>query len=149
MKHTIVRMPESDVALQSVLERVGDFIDSMYSPKDIEIHGPMKFQLAHWLYLWDSGAGFLIERVADDGQLVAVAMATKYRDMWSCKMRVELVRMAMLEEAGITDDILVSDMQEYLLGVCTLLGFDELYMNRQLEDGSEIRELLWHSQLQT
>ncbi len=142
-------MPESDVALQSVLERVGDFIDSMYSPKDIEIHGPMKFQLAHWLYLWDSGAGFLIERVADDGQLVAVAMATKYRDMWSCKMRVELVRMAMLEEAGITDDILVSDMQEYLLGVCTLLGFDELYMNRQLEDGSEIRELLWHSQLQT
>lgn len=147
MKHTIVRMPESDAALHSVLERVGDFIDSMYSAKDIEIHGPMKFQLAHWLYLWDSGAGFLLERVADDGQLVAVAMATKYRDMWSCKMRIEIVRVAVLPEIGITDEVLVSDMQEYLLGVRTLLEFDELYMNRQLEDGSELRELLWHSQL--
>lgn len=149
MKHTIVRMPESDAALQNVLERVGDFIDSMYSTKDTEIHGPMKFQLAHWLYLWDSGAGFLLERTDDEGKLVAVAMATKYRDMWSCKMRVEIVRVAVLPEIGITDVVLVSDMQEYLLGVRTLLEFDELYMNRQLEDGSEIRELLWHSQLKT
>lgn len=141
-------MPESNAALQSLLERVGDFIDSMYSAKDIEIHGPMKFQLAHWLYLWDSGAGFLLERISDDGQLTAVAMATKYRDMWSCKMRVEIVRVAVLPEISVTDEVLVSDMQEYLLGVRTLLEFDELYMNRQLEDGSEIRELLWHSQLE-
>lgn len=145
MKHNIVRMPESDAALQETLIRVGDFIDSMYSEKDIEIHGPMKFQLAHWLYLWDSGAGFLLERMDDAGNIVAVAMVTKYRDMWSCKMRVELVRLAMLADAGITDEVLVGDMQEYLLEVRTLLEFDELYMNRQLEDGSELRELLWHS----
>lgn len=149
MKHNIIRMPESDAALQTTLDRVGDFIDSMYSPRDIDIHGPMKFQLGHWLYLWDSGAGFLLERIDDDGQLVAVAMVTKYRDMWSCKMRVELVRLALLSESGLTDIVLVEDMREYLLGVRTLLEFDELYMNRQLEDGSELRELLWHSQLKT
>lgn len=149
MKHNIIRMPESDAALQTTLERVGDFIDSMYSTRDIEIHGPMKFQLGHWLYLWDSGAGFLLERVDDSGQLLAVAMVTKYRDMWSCKMRVELARLAVLGESGLTDEILVGDMKEYLLGVRTLLEFDELYMNRQLEDGSELRELLWHSQSKT
>lgn len=146
MKHSIVRMPESDAALEKTLQRVGDFIDGMYSDVDTKFHGPMKFQLAHWLYLWDSGAGFLIERIADDGTLVAVAMATRYRDMWSCKMRVELVRMAMINEAGLSDEDLVNDMKKYLLGVRTLLEFDELYMNRQLEDGSELRELLWHSQ---
>lgn len=146
MKHSIVRMPESDAALEKTLQRVGDFIDGMYSDVDTKFHGPMKFQLAHWLYLWDSGAGFLIERIADDGTLVAVAMATRYRDMWSCKMRVELVRMAMINGAGLSDEDLVNDMKKYLLGVRTLLEFDELYMNRQLEDGSELRELLWHSQ---
>lgn len=149
MKHNIVRMPESDAALQTTLERVGDFIDSMYSQIDIDIHGPMKFQLGHWLYLWDSGAGFLLERVDESGQIVAVAMVTKYRDMWSCKMRVELIRLAVRAEASITDEVLVGDMKDYLLGVRTLLEFDELYMNRQLEDGHELRELLWHSQSKT
>ena len=146
MKHNIVRMPESDAALEVTLQRVGDFIDGMYSDVDTKFHGPMKFQLAHWMYLWDSGAGFLIERIADDGTLVAVAMVTRYRDMWSCKMRVELIRMAMISEAGVTDETLVTDIKKYLLGVRTLLEFDELYMNRQMEDGSELRELLWHSQ---
>lgn len=145
MKHNIIRVPETDEALNATLERVGGFIDGMYSPKDIEIHGEMKFQLAHWLYLWDSGAGFLIERINDAGELTAVAMATKYRDMWSCKMRVEIVRMAIQKDAAISDKDIVSEMADYLLGVRTLLEFDELYMNRQLEDGSELRELLWHS----
>lgn len=146
MKHNIIRIPETDEALQATLERVGGFIDGMYSEVDIEIHGPMKFQLAHWLYLWDSGAGFLIERTDDIGEIVAVAMVTKYRDMWSCKMRIEIVRMAINKGVTIPDQDLVGDIQDYLIGVKTLLEFDEIYMNRQLQDGSELRELLWHSQ---
>lgn len=139
-------MPESDGALQETLGRLGDYIDSMYSTKDIEIHGQMKFQLGHWLYLWDSGAGFFLERLGDSGDLTALAMVTRYKDMWSCKMRVEIVRLAMSADAGVDDKTLIADMQEYLLGVRTLLEFDELYFTRQLNDGSEVRELLWHSQ---
>lgn len=146
MTYKIVRMPKTDEKLQEVLERIAAFIDGMYTEHDAKWHGPMRFQLPHWLYLWDSGTGFFVEKTNSEGKTVALAMCTKFNDMWSGRARVDIVKFSLLAGETGEDGAEVEELAEYLKGVNTILQFEELYYSRGVDNGGEYKELIWRTQ---
>lgn len=143
MAYNIVRIPKTDNDLVAAIEELAPFLEGMYTAIDIEIHGPFNFDMAHWLFLWDSGAGFILTSRTDDGRLVGACMCTRFRELWSGKLRVEMQRFAFDvadNEAALAE---LEGMKEYLLGVESVLEFDELHIIKRMSDHNEVKELLW------
>lgn len=143
MRYNIVRIPKSDEALAETLGELAPFLEAMYTEEDAAVHGPFNFDLGHWLFLWDSGAGFILESRSDAGQLMGAAMCTRFRDLWSGKMRVDMQRYAFAIEDNTTALAELMNMKDYLVGVESMLGFDELYIIKRTVETNEIKELTW------
>lgn len=142
-KYEIVRMPTEQNELQEVLEEYTPFLDAMYTENDRALFGEVNFILDHWLFLWDTGAGYFLTKRNDSGDLVMVAMLTQFRDLWSARPRLEIHRVAMADipENDVNKEI--DDMVEYLISVSSLMRFNLLYYNTREPNGNEHKELVW------
>ena len=143
MKYNIMRIPKTDESLAAAMEELAPFLEGMYTAQDVEVHGPMAFDMGHWLFLWDSGAGFVLTARDDAGELVAAAICTRFRCLWSGKLRVEVHRFAFRVEDNDAALQQVEEMTKYLLGVESVLEFDEVYILKRTEENHEVKELIW------
>lgn len=144
MTFNIVRVPKTDESLSATIDELAPFIEAMYTPEDIKIHGPLKFDMGQWLFLWDAGAGFFLTSRDAAGKITAAAMCTRFRELWSGKLRVEMHRFAFdLPDIGTAQDT-VDSMVKYLIGVESVLEFDELYVIRRTQNHEEIKGLEWN-----
>lgn len=145
MRYEIVRMPKTDDAIRKALEPMESYIGAMYSEQEEEIHGPFNFMMDQFLLLWSTGGVFLLRKVDEKGQLMLVAICNHYRDMWTQRSRVEIQRLAMGELLDAEKEI--QGVKDYLIGVSSLLKFDQLYYNTHYVDGSVYKELVWNDKV--
>lgn len=144
MTYNIVRIPKTDESLAATIEELAPFIEAMYTEDDVRLHGPFKFDMGQWLFLWDSGAAFFLTSRDAAGKLIAAAVCTRFRELWSGKLRVELHRFAFdLPDIGYAPTE-IDNMVNYLIGVESILEFDELYVIKRTSDFNEVKELAWH-----
>lgn len=145
MKYEIVRMPSDSKKMSEMLEEFTPFLDAMYSESDKELFGDVNFLLDHWLFLWDTGTGFFLTKRNSSGDLLMVAVLTKYRDIWHGRERLEVHRTALARVPDLNEDKEIEDMIEYLISVATIMGFEFLYYNTRDVKGNEHKELMWIS----
>lgn len=149
MNFEYIKMPKTEDGFAEVFHELQPFLAGMYSEQDIELHGPENFYMEQWIFLWDMGhAGLLVSR-NDDGTPRGVAQCLKSRDLWYSKERMDIYRYAF--DIKITEPKKeLEAMAEYLIGVSSLMNFDELYITKRSYEGElrgvEIKELRWHSQ---
>lgn len=145
MTFNIVRIPKTDESLAATIDELAPFIEAMYTPDDVSIHGPFNFDMGQWLFLWDSGAGFFLTSRDPAGKLIAVALCTRFRELWSGKLRVEMHRFAFdLADPEAEAPLEVDKMVNYLIGVESVLEFDQLYLVKRTPSYDEIKELTWN-----
>lgn len=144
MKYEIVRMPSDSAKMSEMLEEFTPFLDAMYSKYDIEVFGEVNFLLDYWLFLWDTGTGFFLTKRNDEGELSALAVLTKYNDIWHGRPRLEIHRTALANAPDLDTDKELKDMIDYLISIAAIMGFDFLYYNSRSEKGDELKELVWH-----
>ena len=145
MKYEIVRMPSDSKKMSEMLEEFTPFLDAMYSESDKELFGDVNFLLDYWLFLWDTGTGFFLTKRNDVGDLLALAVLTKYNDIWHGRPRLEIHRTSLANVPDLNPDQEIEDMVEYLISVAPIMGFDFLYYNSRSEKGDELKELMWIS----
>lgn len=145
MKYEIVRMPSDSKKMSEMLEEFTPFLDAMYSDNDKEIFGDVNFLLDYWLFLWDTSTGFFLTKRNSSGDLLMVAVLTKYRDIWHGRERLEVHRTALARVPDLNEDKEIEDMIEYLISVATIMGFEFLYYNTRDAKGNEHKELMWIS----
>ena len=145
MKYEIVRMPSDSKKMSELLEEFTPFLDAMYSDSDKELFGDVNFLLDYWLFLWDTGTGFFLTKRNSSGDLLMVAVLTKYRDIWHGHGRLEVHRTALARVPDLNEDKEIEDMIEYLISVATIMGFEFLYYNTRDVKGNEHKELMWVS----
>lgn len=145
MKYEIVRMPSDSKKMSEMLEEFTPFLDAMYSDSDKELFGDVNFLLDYWLFLWDTGTGFFLTKRNSSGDLLMVAVLTKYRDIWHGRERLEVHRTALAHVPDLNEDKEIEDMIEYLISVATIMGFEFLYYNTRDVKGNEHKELMWVS----
>lgn len=145
MKYEIVRTPSDSTKMSELLEEFTPFLDAMYSDSDKEIFGDVNFLLDYWLFLWDTGTGFFLTKRNSSGDLLMVAVLTKYRDIWHGRERLEVHRTALARVPDLNEDKEIEDMIEYLISVATIMGFEFLYYNTRDVKGNEHKELMWIS----
>lgn len=145
MKYEIVRMPPSREKMSELLEEFTPFLDAMYSQHDIELFGEVNFLLDYWLFLWDTGTGFFLTKRNDAGDLLALAVLTKYNDIWHGRARLEIHRTALANIPDLNAAKEIEGMVDYLISVASIMGFDFLYYNSRSERGDELKELMWTS----
>ena len=141
--YEVIRMPTNETELTKLLEEYTPFLSVMYTPDEETLFGPVNFILDHWLFLWDTGAGYFLTKRNNSGELVLLAMLTQYRDLWSGRPRLEIHRVAVGADLAIDSDKEVTGMVEYLKSVSSLLRFDFLFFNSRDEKGNEYKELIW------
>lgn len=144
-KYEIVRMPSDSKKMSEMLEEFTPFLDAMYSDSDKELFGDVNFLLDYWLFLWDTGTGFFLTKRNSSGDLLMVAVLTKYRDIWHGRERLEVHRTALARVPDLNEDKEIEDMIEYLISVATIMGFEFLYYNTRDVKGNEHKELMWIS----
>lgn len=144
-KYEIVRMPSDSKKMSELLEEFTPFLDAMYSDSDKELFGDVNFLLDYWLFLWDTGTGFFLTKRNSSGDLLMVAVLTKYRDIWHGRERLEVHRTALARVPDLNEDKEIEDMIEYLISVATIMGFEFLYYNTRDVKGNEHKELMWIS----
>lgn len=142
MKYEIVRMPSDSKKMSEMLEEFTPFLDAMYSDSDKELFGDVNFLLDYWLFLWDTGTGFFLTKRNSSGDLLMVAVLTKYRDIWHGRERLEVHRTALARVPDLNEDKEIEDMIEYLISVATIMGFEFLYYNTRDVKGNEHKELM-------
>lgn len=142
MTYEILRMPNDEQKLHDTLEGINMFLGAMYSEDEDAVHGPINFNMAHFLFLWDTGGVFLLVKRDDTGNPCLVALCNQYSDLWSNRSRVEIQRLAMLETYDEQKER--TELITYLKGVSSLLKFDQLYYNTFYSDGSMFKELVWN-----
>ena len=145
VKYEIVRMPPDSKKMSELLEEFTPFLDAMYSDSDKELFGDVNFLLDYWLFLWDTGTGFFLTKRNSSGDLLMVAVLTKYRDIWHGRERLEVHRTALARVPDLNEDKEIEDMIEYLISVATIMGFEFLYYNTRDVKGNEHKELMWIS----
>lgn len=145
VKYEIVRMPSDSKKMSELLEEFTPFLDAMYSDNDKEIFGDVNFLLDYWLFLWDTSTGFFLTKRNSSGDLLMVAVLTKYRDIWHGRERLEVHRTALARVPDLNEDKEIEDMIEYLISVATIMGFEFLYYNTRDAKGNEHKELMWIS----
>lgn len=145
VKYEIVRMPSDSKKMSEMLEEFTPFLDAMYSDSDKELFGDVNFLLDYWLFLWDTGTGFFLTKRNSSGDLLMVAVLTKYRDIWHGRERLEVHRTALARVPDLNEDKEIEDMIEYLISVATIMGFEFLYYNTRDVKGNEHKELMWIS----
>ena len=145
IKYEIVRMPSDSKKMSEMLEEFTPFLDAMYSDNDKEIFGDVNFLLDYWLFLWDTSTGFFLTKRNSSGDLLMVAVLTKYRDIWHGRERLEVHRTALARVPDLNEDKEIEDMIEYLISVATIMGFEFLYYNTRDAKGNEHKELMWIS----
>ena len=145
VKYEIVRMPSDSKKMSEILEEFTPFLDAMYSDNDKEIFGDVNFLLDYWLFLWDTSTGFFLTKRNSSGDLLMVAVLTKYRDIWHGRERLEVHRTALARVPDLNEDKEIEDMIEYLISVATIMGFEFLYYNTRDAKGNEHKELMWIS----
>lgn len=145
VKYEIVRMPSDSKKMSELLEEFTPFLDAMYSDSDKELFGDVNFLLDYWLFLWDTGTGFFLTKRNSSGDLLMVAVLTKYRDIWHGRERLEVHRTALARVPDLNEDKEIEDMIEYLISVATIMGFEFLYYNTRDVKGNEYKELMWIS----
>lgn len=145
MKYEIVRMPSDSKKMSEMLEEFTPFLDAMYSDSDKELFGDVNFLLDYWLFLWDTSTGFFLTKRNSSGDLLMVAVLTKYRDIWHGRERLEVHRTALARVPDLNEDKEIEDMIEYLISVATIMGFEFLYYNTRDAKGNEHKELMWIS----
>lgn len=145
VKYEIVRMPTDEKEMSELLEEYTPFLDAMYSEDDVAIFGELNFLLDYWLFLWDSGSGFFLTKRNKSGDLLLLAMLTKYNDIWHSRPRLEIHRVSLAGVEGVDAGKELDDVIEYLISVSSLLGFDFLYKNSRDASGNEFKELVWTS----
>lgn len=145
VKYEIVRMPSDSKKMSELLEEFTPFLDAMYSDSDKELFGDVNFLLDYWLFLWDTGTGFFLTKRNSSGDLLMVAVLTKYRDIWHGRGRLEVHRTALARVPDLNEDKEIEDMIEYLISVATIMGFEFLYYNTRDVKGNEHKELMWVS----
>jgi len=145
MKYEIVRMPSDSTKMSEMLEEFTPFLDAMYSDSDKELFGDVNFLLDYWLFLWDTGTGFFLTKRNESGDLLMVAVLTKYRDIWHGRERLEVHRTALARVPDLDEDKEIENMIEYLSSVAPIMGFEFLYYNTRDEKGNEHKALMWIS----
>lgn len=145
MKYEIVRMPSDSSKMSELLEEFTPFLDAMYSESDKELFGDVNFLLDYWLFLWDTGTGFFLTKRNESGDLLMVAVLTKYRDIWHGRERLEVHRTALARVPDLDEDKEIQSMIDYLISVATIMGFEFLYYNTRDVKGNEHKELMWIS----
>lgn len=145
MKYEIVRMPQDTTEMSAVLEEFTPFLDAMYSEEDRKLFGEVNFLLDYWLFLWDTGTGFFLTGRDKDGDLRAVAIITKYRDLWHGRERLEIHRTALAADPELNDQAEIEAMTDYLISIASIMGFEFLYYNSRDDKGNEFKELVWCS----
>jgi len=145
MKYEIVRMPTDSKKMSEMLEEFTPFLDAMYSDSDKELFGDVNFLLDYWLFLWDTGTGFFLTKRNSSGDLLLLAVLTKYRDIWHGRERLEVHRTALARVPDLNEDKEVEAMVDYLVSVAPIMGFEFLYYNTRDDKGNEHKELMWIS----
>lgn len=145
VKYEIVRMPSDSEKMSELLEEFTPFLDAMYSDSDKDLFGDVNFLLDYWLFLWDTGTGFFLTKRNSSGDLLMVAVLTKYRDIWHGRERLEVHRTALARIPDLNEDKEIEDMIEYLISVATIMGFEFLYYDTRDVKGNEHKELMWIS----
>lgn len=143
IKYEIVRMPSDSKKMSELLEEFTPFLDAMYSDSDKELFGDVNFLLDYWLFLWDTGTGFFLTKRNSSGDLLMVAVLTKYRDIWHGRERLEVHRTALANTPDLDEDKEIEAMIEYLTSVAAIMGFEFLYYNTRDVKGNEHKELMW------
>lgn len=139
----IVRMPQNAERMSELLEEFAPFMDAMYTEVDEELYGKLNFLLDHWLFLWDNDTGFFLTERNKSGDLLLLAMLTKYRDIWHGRERLEVHRISMAQVEGLNEGEKTEEMVDYLVSVAPLMGFDFIYLNTRGEGGDEKKSLVW------
>lgn len=142
-KYELVRMPADTGKMTELLEELTPFLDAMYTEYDKELFGDVNFLLDYWLFLWDTGTGFFLTKRNASGELLLVAVLTKYRDIWHGRERLEIHRTALARVPDLDEEKAIAEMADYLISVSTLIGFDFLYYNSRDDKGNEYKELKW------
>lgn len=142
-KYEIVRMPTNSDDLKELLEEYVPFLDAMYTNNDRELFGEVNFILDHWLFLWDTGAGYFVTKRNEAGDLIMLAMLTQFRDLWHARPRLEIHRIALANIPEANAEKEVDELIEYLISVSSLMRFNILYYNTRMPNGDEHKELVW------
>ena len=145
MTYEIVRMPTDSKKMSEMLEEFTPFLDAMYFDSDKELFGDVNFLLDYWLFLWDTGTGFFLTKRNSSGDLLLLAVLTKYRDIWHGRERLEVHRTALARVPDLNEDKEVEAMVDYLVSVAPIMGFEFLYYNTRDDKGNEHKELMWIS----
>lgn len=143
MTYEIIRMPTTEDDLNKMLEEYSPFLSAMYPPEEEAVFGPINFILDHWLFLWDTGAGYFLTKRDQSGQLQLLAMLTQYRDLWSGRPKLEIHRVAIGSDPAIDGDAEVMNAVEYLKSVASLMRFDFIFFNHRDDKGNEFKDLIW------
>jgi len=130
-------IPKNNEALSTLLDQVAPFMDASYTEEQKELHGDLAFDLALWLQMWDTQAGFFITAWEAD-KLVGVAMCVKFRPLWYSRVRVDIDRVV-AHTPGIAQEI-----EEYLVGIVDVLGVHEIY-RVQYAGKTETKEAIYAS----
>ena len=137
-------MPTDEAELRQKLDTYVPFLSAMYTEQDEAIFGPVNFILDHWLFLWDTGAGYFLTKHDENGELIMVAMLTQFRDLWSARPRLEIHRVALANRPELDPEAEVYDIIHYLKSVANLMRFDIMYYTNRDSKGNEIKEIVWN-----
>lgn len=143
MSYEVVRMPKDQEELSLLLEELVPFLSAMYTQHEREMFGAEDFNMPYWFMLWDTGAGFFLSKRNPTGELVFLAMVTKYQDLWNGKWRMEVHRTAVSSAPGIDGQKEVEGALDFLKQNAGLLQFDRLYFTNYYDDGTEEKRLVW------
>lgn len=142
-RYEVVRMPTDKEELRHTLEEFTPFLGAMYSEDDEKTFGPVNFILDHWLFLWDTGAGFFLTKRNEQGELKALGMLTQYRDIWHARPRLDIIRFAIDGQEDLDAEKEVDSAVDYLISVSSLMKFDLLYYCTRDGRGNESKRLVW------
>ncbi len=143
MSYEIVRMPTDQEELSELMQEFVPFMDAMYTPHERALFGDVDFSLSYWFMLWDTGAGSFLTKRNAAGELVFLAMITRYQDLWNSKWRMEVHRTAVSSAPDIDGQKEVEGALGFLKQNAGLLQFDRLYFTNYYDDGTEEKRLVW------
>ena len=135
VRYKVEWIPKTNEALATLLDEIAPFMNASYSEEQRLAHGELAFDLALWLQMWDTQAGFFVT-AREDNQLVGVAMCVKFRPIWYSRIRVDIDRIV----ANSTD--IAKGIEEYIIGVADVLGVNEIY-RVQYVGASEHKEAIY------
>ena len=142
MTFRIRPMPTDRDELNHTLEEYGPFIGAMYRPEFDKFFGEPGFLLDHWLFLWEQGTGFVLEKRNEEGQLQAVALLSLFRDLWYGNSRLDIQGLA-TEGPGSNTFAAVDALIAYLIEQAPLMRFESLFYRTCDPQGNEHKFLLW------